>query len=161
MLINIKKNLLRKFLSEPDSFLCYIFLLIISVSASQDSEYYFFLFHSNIIHSYWDVTITGEELQILTYARHSWPLSSEGSIACHTYCDTGLPFIMVISEDLWHSHLSPSVWQWNCHYLFLRLRSVATWDRTPISRTRGERSTSTPPHVTLKWFFFLIKTSIL
>ena len=30
---------------------------------------------------------------------------------------------------------SPSVWQWSCHYLFLR---------TPISRIRGERSTSTP-----------------
>ena len=28
-------------------------------------------------------------LQILTYARHSWPLSSEGSLACHTYCDMG------------------------------------------------------------------------
>ena len=26
-----------------------------------------------------NVTITGEGLQILTYARHSWPLSSEGS----------------------------------------------------------------------------------
>ena len=36
-------------------------------------------------------------LQILTYARHSWPLSSEGSLACLTYCDTGHPFIMVIS----------------------------------------------------------------
>ena len=38
-------------------------------------------------------------LQILTYARHSWPLSSEGSSACHTDWDTGHPFIMVISED--------------------------------------------------------------
>ena len=38
-------------------------------------------------------------LQILTYARHSWPLSSESSLACHTYCDTGHPFIMVIYED--------------------------------------------------------------
>ena len=74
-----------------------------------------------------------------------WPLSSEGSLTRHTYCDTGLPFIMVISEDPWHSHLLPSVWQWSCHYLFLRLRSVATGDRTPISRMRGERSSSTPP----------------
>ena len=31
----------------------------------------------------------GEGLQILTQTRHSWPLSSEGSIACHIYCDTG------------------------------------------------------------------------
>ena len=37
------------------------------------------------------------------WPRHSWPLSSEGSLACHTYCVTGPPFIMVISEDPWHS----------------------------------------------------------
>ena len=29
-----------------------------------------------------------EGLKILTYAQHSWPLSSEGSLACHIYCDT-------------------------------------------------------------------------
>ena len=56
-----------------------------------------------------DVTITGEGLQILTYARQSWTSSSEISFACHTFCDTGRPFIMVISEDPWHSHLLPSV----------------------------------------------------
>ena len=44
-------------------------------------------------HSYGDVTITGEGLQILTFARHSWSLSSEGSLSCHTYCDTGHLFI--------------------------------------------------------------------
>ena len=32
-------------------------------------------------HSYRDVTITGQGLQILTYPRHSRPLSSEGSLA--------------------------------------------------------------------------------
>ena len=36
-------------------------------------------FHSRIFHSYGDDTIIGERQQILTYARHSWPLSSEGS----------------------------------------------------------------------------------
>ena len=56
--------------------------------------------HLRIFHSYGDVTIPGEGLQILTYARHSWSLSSGGSLACHNYCDTGHPFIMVISEDL-------------------------------------------------------------
>ena len=101
--------------------------------------------HSRIVHSYGDVTIAGEGLQILTYARHSWPLSSKGSLTCHTYCDTGLPFIMVISEDPWHSHLLPSVWQWSYLYLFSQLRSVGTGDRTPISRMRGDRSTFTPP----------------
>ena len=54
--------------------------------------------HSRIFHSYGDVTITGEGLQILTYARHSWPLSSEGSLACHTYCEMGHPFVMDASE---------------------------------------------------------------
>ena len=101
--------------------------------------------HSKILHSYGDVIIAGEGLQILTYARHSRSLSSEGSLTCHTYCNTGLPFIMVISEDPLHSHLLPSVWQWSCHYLFLRFRFVATGDRTPISRMRGQRSTSMSP----------------
>ena len=52
-------------------------------------------YHSRIFHSYGDVNITGEGLEISTYARHSWPLSSEGSLACNTYCDTEHPFIMV------------------------------------------------------------------
>ena len=74
--------------------------------------------HSIIVHPYRDFTIVGEELQILTFARHSWSLSSEGSLACHAYCDTRHPFIMVISEDHWHSHLLPSVWLWSWKYLF-------------------------------------------
>ena len=73
---------------------------------------------SGIFHSFWEFNIAGERLHILTYARHLLPLSSEGSLARHTYCDTGYPFIMVISEDPWHSHLMPSVWQRSCHYLF-------------------------------------------
>ena len=43
--------------------------------------------------------MTGEGLQNLTYPRHSWPLNSEGSLVCHTYRDTGHPFMMVIPED--------------------------------------------------------------
>ena len=78
-----------------------------------------FSFHSRIFHSNADVTIAGKWLQIFTYARHSWPLSSEVSLACHTYCDTVHSFIMVISEDPWHSHLMPLVWQWICLYLIL------------------------------------------
>ena len=45
-------------------------------------------------HSNGDVTITANF--ILIYARHSWSLGCEGSLVCHTYCDTGYPFIMVI-----------------------------------------------------------------
>ena len=50
--------------------------------------------HSRIFDSYGDVTIAGERLQIVTYAWHLWSLSSKGSLACHTYCDTGHPFMM-------------------------------------------------------------------
>ena len=42
--------------------------------------------------SFGDDTIAGEGLGILTYARHLGPLSSQGSLACQTYCDTGHPF---------------------------------------------------------------------
>ena len=35
-----------------------------------------FTSHSRFFHSFWDVTITGEGLRILTYARHSWPFIS-------------------------------------------------------------------------------------
>ena len=37
--------------------------------------------HSKFFHSYGNVTIAGEGLQILTYARYLWSLSSEGSLA--------------------------------------------------------------------------------
>ena len=65
--------------------------------------------HSRIFHSYGDVGIACEGLQISTYAR-TYGHCSKGPFTCHTYCDTGLPFIMFISEDPWHSHLFPSVW---------------------------------------------------
>ena len=43
-----------------------------------------------IFHSYGDITIAGIELQILTYAPHPLPMSSEGFLACHSYWETGL-----------------------------------------------------------------------
>ena len=52
-----------------------------------------------------DVIIAGKGMQNLTFARHSWPLSSEHSLACHTRH----PFIMIISEDPWHYNLLPRV----------------------------------------------------
>ena len=45
---------------------------------------------------------------IYPYTRH-WSLSSECSLLNYTVCDTGHPFIKVIWEDLWHSHLLPCV----------------------------------------------------
>ena len=83
--------------------------------------FWLFLSHSRIFHMYGDVTIAGEGLQIFTYVRQL----IEGSFACHTYCDTGYPFITVISEDPCTKTYCRA-----CHYLFLRLRSVATGIRT-------------------------------
>ena len=93
----------------------------IQISASLKKLFVcFFVFFVPLssFHSFGDITIAGEGLQILIHARHLWPLTTEGSLACHTYNDTGHPFLMVVSEDQWHSHLMPSIWQWSYHYLF-------------------------------------------
>ena len=87
-----------------------------------------FMSQSRIFHSNGDVTIAGE---ISTYTWHLGPLSNEGSLALHAYCDTGHPFMIFISEDPWHSNLLLSVRQWSFHHLFLRLRSVAAGIPTP------------------------------
>ena len=55
-----------------------------------------------------------------------WPMFSsyEHSLACQTCGDRGHQYMMAIYEEPWHSHLLLS-----CHYLSLRLRSVAAaWD---------------------------------
>ena len=63
-------------------------------------------------------TITGSGLQSFDlYSAHTAIEQCHGSLTYHTYRETGKPFIMVISEDQWHSHLLPCVWQWSCHYL--------------------------------------------
>ena len=64
---------------------------------------------SRIFPLYGAVTIAGEGLPIQTYPQVSWALSSEGSLACHTYCYTGHPFSEVSSVDLLHSLLT-SCW---------------------------------------------------
>ena len=95
-------------------------------------DLFVFIPYSRFFHSYINVIIAGEGLQILTYTRCSWLLTSEGSLACHTYGDTGHPFITVNSEYPWHLHLLPNVQQWSCPYLSLRLMYVAAGIRTPI-----------------------------
>ena len=101
-------------------------------------------FKSKTFHSYVDVTNGSEWLQrltyILLYTRHSWQLSNKDSLACYNYCDSGNSFIMVITEDPWHTHIFPSVYKLSVgpsvrHYLNERFRSVATGDRTPSSRS--------------------------
>ena len=63
-----------------------------------------FTSHSRIFHSFGHVTIAGEGLQILpmlgTYGH--WAVRVF-LLRVNTHCDTGHPFIMVISEDPWHS----------------------------------------------------------
>ena len=46
--------------------------------------------HSRIFHSYWDVKYYWWRASNFDLYWHSWPLSSEGSLACHTYCDMGI-----------------------------------------------------------------------
>ena len=100
--------------------------------------------HLRIFHSHGDVTITFEGLQILSwnFARHSWLLSIEGSLACQTYSDTGHPFIMVISSRTCDTHIfcralsSGAVT--TCFYD--RLRSVTAWIWSPTFQLRGQRS---------------------
>ena len=51
---------------------------------------------SRIFHSFGDVIISGEGLQILTYARQLWPLSSESSLASNALplaVDLSLPVL--------------------------------------------------------------------
>ena len=41
-------------------------------------------------------------LPIFNYTRWAWPRSSEGSLACHTYCDL-LWHVFFIFDDPWHT----------------------------------------------------------
>ena len=96
------------------------------------------------LHSFGDVTITGDAT-ILTYTRYSWQLSSEDSLTCHTYCDTGQPFIIVITSDTHtccRAFYSGAVT--SC-FIDLHVRLSRSGIERPISRMRGVRSTTTPP----------------
>ena len=90
----------------------------------------FFVPFEIFFHSFGDVTIACEGMQILTYARRFWLLSSEGSLACHTYCNTRHPFIMVVFGDPWHSHLMAIIISGAITTCFNDL-SVAAAIRTP------------------------------
>ena len=92
--------------------------------------------HWRIFHTYWEVTIAGEGLQIFTFAQHSWLLSSEGFLTFHTYCDLGHPFIMVISEDPWHSSIAERLPINTCFYdLGLSNPDLLHTRRTPPRRS--------------------------
>ena len=73
--------------------------------------------------------------------QHSWPLSSKGFlIARHTYCNMGHPFIMVISEDRWHSHLLRVFSSGAVTICFYNLGLSQLGFEHPTFRLRGQRS---------------------
>ena len=50
--------------------------------------------HSRIFTHIETLPLPVKGCKILTYVRHSWPLSSEGSFACHIYRETWHLFMM-------------------------------------------------------------------
>ena len=85
-------------------------------------------------HSHMATTpLPNKGLQILMYTRQSWPLSSEGSLACHTYCDTGNMFnIWSLKTPDTHTCCRPY------GAGFVTTWSVTIRDQTPISCMQGE-----------------------
>ena len=74
----------------------------------------FGVFRSTYLFLYEDVTGCKFWPMLGTYGH--WAV--EVFFVCHTYSNTEHPFIMVISEDPWHSHLLPGIWQWTWPFLF-------------------------------------------
>jgi hypothetical protein len=61
---------------------------------------YGFTSRSRTFHLHGDVTIAGEGLQnVCLYARRSGSFSREGSLSCHTSCDTGPRFFRSHPKD--------------------------------------------------------------
>ena len=114
-----------------------LFLDNIQTKQNLFTTFDFFLFvwglssHSKSFHSYGDVIITGEGLQVFDLCSALMVMSSKDSLACHTYSDEGYTFIMVNSEDPWHSNILPIVWHWSWQCLLLRNKSVSAGIRTP------------------------------
>lgn len=69
-------------------------------------------------HCWWRTTIQN-------YARHSWSLFS--ATLTMTPVDKVLSGSLGTIEDLWHSHLKSSVWQWNCHYTCFNELGLCYW----------------------------------
>ena len=138
---NLKRSLIRTFPAPvPSLVFC---KHLIRTPWRNMGEFLFvcldFLSHSRIFHSFGEVNTFGEGQPILTYARHLWPLSTEGSIACHTYCDTGHLFIMIISKGVWH-FLCQSFGSWAVFTCLNDIRLSRLGFEHPTYRLRGERS---------------------
>jgi hypothetical protein len=96
---------------------------------------YCFTSRSRIFHLYGDVTITGEGLQNLGLCSALMPFSREGSLSCHTCCDTGPRFFRSHPKD--RPILSP----FTTHKGMWKIYSYPDSHGSPISRlwrhTRG------------------------
>ena len=130
-------------------YLGFILLLFISGFSS----------HSKIFHSFGDVKYTLKGFKWL-----SLPFRSEGSSTCHTYYDTGQPFISHLRGPV---TLTPVAERLAVKLsLLVLITLVCPGDRTPISRLRGEWSTTIFYRVVMcfdgmhnigtTWFFFII-----
>ena len=91
-MIFIMINMLKIYTVFPEDFIHLIIHIYVCMFVCSS--------HSRIFHSFGDVTIIGERMKMIN-ARLVWPLSSKGSLACHTYCDPGHSSIIIkfISED--------------------------------------------------------------
>ena len=106
--------------------------------------------HSRIVHSYGNAAIASEGLQMLTYARHSWPLSWKGYLRATPTVTRAYTLYNGHLWEPWHTRCRAFVNR-AVTTLFLRLRSVAKGDRSSISFKWGVRSTSTTFRLHLKW----------
>ena len=94
--------------------------------------------HSRNFHSFGDVTVTDEG-----------PHSRSVLMAIKQRGVLSVPYLLWDGPNLYNGNLQGSAtlkpWQWSCHYLFIRRRSVPTGDRTKISRLR--RQTDAIPNI--------------
>ena len=74
-------------------------------------------------HSHGDVTITGEGLQILTNAQHSWLLGIEDSLACTPTMKCNSAY-----NDHFRGPVRVTPMQWSYHRLLLRLEFCCGWN---------------------------------
>ena len=97
-----------------------IFVFCLSVWGFSSHSIHFYSFE----HHRWTVANLGLCLVLMAIAL--WGLLSLPYLLWHG------PYVYyVISEDTWHSHVLPSVYQWICHNPLKRLESVVAGFRTP------------------------------
>ena len=89
--------------------------------------------------------VTGDTRRASTNTRHSWPLSSEGSVRHR------ISVYMVISEDPWpwNSHFLPSVWQWSFNDLVVSRPGIE--HRSPACIVNALPTESSRTYMCMLW----------